>query len=156
MRNHVSKAWRVLLWRNYIDGKSEVKSSIFGAISTWNDSQLLTFYFTTKDRPLSNYSIWPTVVDTNQYIAEQYIAEQYIAAIYCSNILILPISTSISILVFQKLQYQYEYQYWTIAGNILPIYWSINILPISSNILPKSSNTLLTFWSMRKFSRWFF
>ena len=44
----------------------------------------------------------------------------------------------ISILVFQKLQYQYS----KIAGNILPIYWS--------------SNILLTFWSMRKFSRWFF
>ena len=53
----------------------------------------------------------------------QYIAEQYIAAIYC----------------------QYQYQYWFFKNcNI-----NINI----ELLLAISSNILLTFWSMRKFSR---
>ena len=61
-------------------------------------------------------------------------------SICCSNILILAIL--ISILILQKLQYQY----WNISSNILPIYWSSNIFPISSTycrdwaIKPKSSN----------------
>jgi len=52
--NHVSKVWRLLVWRNKTDEKLDVKISFFGCNFAKHElAKLLTIYMTTRDHPRS-------------------------------------------------------------------------------------------------------